>query len=351
MWSWGSLSAVLIQKTAAAAFKDGATHSEVKMLAKLGDHGAQPGKCIFFNLALQATTKIQHKSRRLHEDCCMRKNQPGNCHRDLCQALKEPTLHTAMGYFSAMVKTRKQRYARVQLPMLYPYRLVAELYKSHPDHFRDNMLGGSADNVSRFWKEMENHPAYRHHPVSRSSELRERTIPLVLHGDGVACVAVNRKWSKTAEVFSCKSALARGSTLQINFLIFLLYKTLAAACAAGHTWDTVFDEMAWSFQWLERGQWPDTDRLGQPIRYCDGTVPLSELAGGWCACLFFLIGDLDYLNGRLGLESPGSLHPCILCRADIGLHAMYPWTAFCLAAAACVASIWTYNAWISAKTS
>ena len=240
----------------------------------------------FFNLAFQATTKIQHKSRRLHEDCCMRKNQPGNCHRDLCKALKEPTLHNAMGYFSAMVKTRKQRYERTQLPMLYPHRLVAELYKSHPDHFRDKMLGGSADNVSRFWKEMENHPAYRHHPVSRSSELRERTIPLVLHGDGVACVAVNRKWSKTAEVFSCKSALARGSTLQINLLIFLLHKTLAAACAAGHTWDIVFDEMAWSFQWLERGQWPDTDRLGQPIRYCDGTVPLSELAGGWCASLF-----------------------------------------------------------------
>ena len=90
-------------------------------------------------------------------------------------------------------------------------------------------------------------------------------------------------------------------------------------------------------------------RLGQPIRYCDGTVPLSELAGGWCASLFFLIGDLDYLNGRLGLESPGSLHPCILCRADGGLHALYPWTVFCLAAAAWVATIWTYHAWISAN--
>ena len=49
----------------------------------------------------------------------------------------------------------------------------------------------------------------------------------------------------------------------------------------------------------------------------------GELAGGWKACLFIFLGDLEYIASKLGLEHHGSLSPCALCRAN---KSTLPWT-------------------------
>jgi len=188
MWAWGSLTASSVQRLAASALQDGAVHADVRVLAKLGKSG----------------------------------ELPNHCARDLMQLLKNNPLRDCVATFDATVKTSTLMTKAVKLPIMYPHQLFSCAYHAYPSKFREIFLGGDEANAQKFWNAMRAHPAAESHIVFKEPERQQRTIPFMLHGDGVASVGVSRAWQKSVEAFSMRSALAEGPVALMNFLIFFM---------------------------------------------------------------------------------------------------------------------------------
>ena len=81
------------------------------------------------------------------------------------------------------------------------------------------------------------------------------TIPLVLHGDAVPCVAVARAASSSAQTWSVSSLLTTGPTLLTNHVLSMLFSGTSNA-------DTIHKlllYLGWSFYFLQRGIHPTCD--------------------------------------------------------------------------------------------
>ena len=69
------------------------------------------------------------------------------------------------------------------------------------------------------------------------------------------------------------------------------------------TLDEFFASLSWSLAAFQKGKWPETNHLGQ--RYSpdsnEGKLAGTLLADGFCAILWCLVGDLEYMNSVLKL--------------------------------------------------
>ena len=65
-WSWGEISAPLIQRLAAAAVHDGAKKDDLDVLASLGSKGQHPGNCHAELLSRLAATHVHRAIRWIH---------------------------------------------------------------------------------------------------------------------------------------------------------------------------------------------------------------------------------------------------------------------------------------------
>ena len=52
----------------------------------------------------------------------------------------------------------------------------------------------------------------------------DRCIPLALHGDGVPIVGVGKSWGKSMNLHSIKSMVGIGTTVQIMYVLFAMFK-------------------------------------------------------------------------------------------------------------------------------
>eukprot|EP00959_Pyramimonas_sp_CCMP1952_P241863 5055484-Pyramimonas_sp.AAC.1 len=81
--------------------------------------------------------------------------------------------------------------------------------------------------------------------------------------------------------------------------------------------------MKWSLEASWEGTWPDIDENGV------ATPPWSQrgdLAGGHFACLWGLVGDMDYLWKCIGLPNCNALSkPCAWCPCN---DSTMPWCGF-----------------------
>ena len=305
-WAWGEMSAPMVQSICEAAMADGVTHPEVKELAKF--------------------TTIKH--------------------------LQDKVPHHA---FTNAITTTKMF---MQVPgsnvqgtwqhMLLPHEMFSAMYHWDKGMFIEKLCGGSVDEISKFWNQMINHPAYPNHPARLRPGFREKCIPLSLHGDGVAVTGISKKWAKSCDAFSWRSVLARGSVVSTNFLIWLMFWMLIVKGAGNNMWDRFVKKLSWSFYWLFIGKFPDrddNDKLYDRESY-EGRKAGTDLAGGFYGCLWLLLGDLEYLAKSWGLANPGALNPCSLCRAN---KSDLPWTD-ARATASWRASTWTADSWVAGRT-
>ena len=169
LWSWGSLSAPMLQKICMAAQQDGHPHPDVARAAKLGK------SCEF----------------------------PRNCHRDLVNMLNLPPISQSLSKIWLPQKVSAVAKEWIEQTILLPHSLFACLFKYHKKAFLIRMLGGSAGNVKKFWDSMRQHPAIDNHPMKDKDNWETTTVPITLHGDGMPVSGVGKTWSKAVEVILC----------------------------------------------------------------------------------------------------------------------------------------------------
>jgi hypothetical protein len=185
----------------------------------------------------------------------------------------------------------------------------------------ERIVGGSFDNIGKFWDAMADHPSLQDHPYANRPNFKDRCIPISLHGDGVPVTKSSRSGANTVDIFSWNSMIGRGTTLQTNFLIFLIYGNLVYKLDDLRNANKVFSKtLCWSLYWLGLGVWPTRDENNRPI--ADGRAG-TQLADGYYGALWGIRGDLDHMFKFFGFPSSSALSPCGLCQANKSTH---PWT-------------------------
>ena len=284
-WGWGLMSGPTVQEIAHAGVEDGLKCPDLVMLSKLGCSGKYPGKC----------------------------------HSELLDKLPINMISEQLFFMCVYYKMQKILKG-AQHCMLLPHELFAAFYIHHRQHFVEHILGGTRDNLSKFWNDMVDHPALASHPMTTKAGWKQLYVPLSLHGDGVAISGVGRSWSRSVDVFSWASLVGKGCTILTNFLIYLWFPKFICSGAGIDSLGLFMKRLAWSFYWLAVGKWPNRDWHGKPINDDRAGMPLAD---GLCGILWCFRADLDFLVKGYGLENYNSTLPCVLCEANTS---DIPWT-------------------------
>ena len=313
-WSWGFMSAPLLQRLAEAAVADGLTQPQLVKMSKMGGSG----------------------------------KFPGNMHRDLSLIAGEATamMQDTISMIPVRLTTKVQGVSSdVDLQFLLPHKLFATMYHFFPEAFLSSVLGGDENNCARFWSAMRNHPNLLRRPQLQARPDLRKVVPIAIHGDGVAYMRVKAAGGKSLEVLSWSSLLSKGATRMTSYLMFLVVKAVVKDSGMNQTWPKVWKVLCWSLQALAAGTWPLLDWEGE--EFPEATVDFQNkgtpLAEGWAAVVFVLRSDLDFLASHFGLNSPASNNPCCLCQANRDMSSR-PWTD-CRLQAAWRRSCWTPEEW------
>ena len=227
---------------------------------------------------------------------------------------------------------------QVNHPILLPHELFAHIYKHHPGAFLERLLDGDVGNPGKFWESMRAppaHPAWKTHPMKSTPQVWARCVPIALHGDGVPVAGVGRAWSKSIDIYNWSSLLSSGATKSHTFLIFGQYSKLNVHLERHDAFRVLCERLRWSFDCLQRGLWPTHDWAGRRIDDARAGTPLAE---GWCAALWLVKGDLEWMVSKFDFESYNSRKPCALCDCNTGDR---PWTDGRTTAA------WRQTTWVS----
>eukprot|EP00969_Alexandrium_andersonii_P031097 1357461-Alexandrium_andersonii.AAC.1 len=174
-WSWGLLSAPMVQELASCAVEDGAQGEDLLVLSKLGSQGRYPNKC----------------------------------HKELMDKLRPTSITDVLGKISVFYMYGKM-VKQINQEILLPHELFAQLYAKHKDQFMVSMCGGSQGNIEQYWEAMKDHPALPGHPLLLRRDYKKFAIPVAIHGDAVEVSGVGKAWSKSLEVYSWSSMLGKG---------------------------------------------------------------------------------------------------------------------------------------------
>ena len=318
MWAWGTMSAPTLQALANAAYQDGLTHPQIQRMCKIGGSG-------------------QH---------------PGNMQRDLLVLAGESTtLKAAQSVIDVRIKTKKILNEVVKLNFILPHKLFSCMFELLPDAFQSSVLGGDAASVPRFWAAMKNHPVVTSRPELRDRKDLNKVVPIGLHGDGVTYMQTRGPGGKALEVLSWTSLLTKGPTKVSSFLMFLLVKNVVKDVGVDQTWPKVWKVLCWSLQALLVGTWPLKDWDNND--FAPGTIDAERkgtpLAEGFCAMVFILKSDLEFLSNHFHLNSPASNSPCALCQCDRSMDSR-PWTD-CRPTANWRATCWGAEDWAAVHPS
>ena len=245
----GKLSIVDVQAIAAAVEKDVVVAASARdaafrfpglqKLAGLGSKGRYPGNCWKeFKEALEPTAFHDMGEFRVPM------KGPNLAMRHMEQQINDPhaMFSQLYHYYPKVPKqsdfTDKCIY-RQSLPHTYHTNLPIQQNRvmlhlsllarvNQPEAFSDFVCPG-ADRIRRFWEAVIHSPQLQGHPLKQIPNWKERCIPIALHGDGVPCVGVGKPWGKTITVWSVRSLLGIGSTLQCMMLIWAVFKDAISA--------------------------------------------------------------------------------------------------------------------------
>ena len=314
LWSWGTMSAPLVQRLASAAAEDGLSHPQITKMAKIGGAG----------------------------------QYAGNMHRDLLAIASEhATLHASIATIPLRLKVKQNLSKEVPINFLLPHKLFANLFHSLQPSFISYVLGGSQANPEKFWADMQNHPVVLARPQLQDPQAWKKMVPIAIHGDGVNYMA-RIAGAKSLDVLSWTSLLTKDSTKVSTFLMFVIVKTIVKDSGVGQTWAKAWRILIWSLDALAAGKWPllDWDNKPFPEESVDFLKRGSPLADGYSAFVFVVRSDIEFMANHFGLNSPASNNPCALCQADRAMESR-PWTD-CRSTAAWRETIWEPTAWAEA---
>ena len=199
------------------------------------------------------------------------------------------------GGFASFLRTRTR--------VLWPHQLFSAIYEFHPQAFAKYVLGGSAENVTKFWRTMP-----RRRGVDDRVGWDRFCIPLGAHGDGVAISNARGPGVKIADTLSWTSLLSTAPTRFSSYLIYFCFSHVAKKTGLGATWSSFWKLLARSFRILFSGIWPATTMDNEPEPKAG-----RPLAGGFYGLVYINKGDLDWLAGHFKVSHASSRYPCTLC--------------------------------------
>lgn len=277
LWATGILSATLVQTLAELALQDGANHPELVQMASTGNWGAQKG----------------------------------NCHRQIlnrfCNDVHLPQpFNIKVGCVDPKTSLEKEEQASCFLP----HMMFSSLVESYHHIFEETF--GKGKDLEKFWSGVEKSGDDKlpGHPMCLEKHWKEKTIPLFIHGDGVAFQ--NRD---SIMVFSWGSLLGDKGSLEKHFLLASFPKS----CTNAKTWPPLWKWLKWSFESLGKGTHPTVDPDGKPL---EKGSPFWERRGqplhpkGWRAVVWSLLGGHEYFSNTLKLPHWASHYPCWECDAQ-----------------------------------
>ena len=107
------MSTPLVQEIASAAVADGSDHPDLRILAELGHSG----------------------------------RYPGNMSEDLLAKLNDFPVRNSLSAMPVYIKKPPNQIIKMSQPVLWPHELFASIFETHPEAFKESMLGGSDANI------------------------------------------------------------------------------------------------------------------------------------------------------------------------------------------------------------
>ena len=258
---------------------------------------------------------------------------PQNARRDLLNFVGEPS--SPKLFRSAVhVKVQKPRRSRdgeihaiisINMAFFLPHEYFHYLYTKKRSLFNRIMLGGDPGRVEEFWKGVQERNDPRFHQLmltdmDRDTEWLKKCVPLSFHGDEVPVIAVGKAGTKSLDVSSQQSVLARNSSSlvvkQPLCAVFGHNKVHTEEC---NTEQEIGEVLGWSYRALQAGKWPSNDHRGKaydPLS-AEGQLAGTDLADGWCAAIYLMKSDLDFLAKSLGLRHYSANEFCDLCPCNV----------------------------------
>lgn len=284
-YAWGAMSPQLVQEIASLAVADtkkvvgtGGVLKKLESLSRLGGAG-----------------KLAN-----------------NMHRDI---LKFQTLSKLPDGCEVQIPF-KEKGMQMQ-KVLLPHEMFASLYHNYPGAWQKMMLP-SEDKLSDFWEAQQGHPNLVGNPIKDKPDLSKKCIPLGFHGDEVPITGKGKCWCKSMLTFEWCSLLGVGVTCERMVWVWGTFDRIMETNGSG-TLEHFWKVLSWSFFWLQQGKWPTRDWTGTPYppHTPEGQRAGSWLAEGFCATIFAVMGDLDYLAKTLHLPRSTSTNPCCLCKCTL----------------------------------
>ena len=252
----------------------------------------------------------------------------GNVKRDLLAALGTPSspefVFTKVPSVFAKSLTCAPEDGEAIVPIMPPHLVIAFLNQHHRKRFDQLLFGGEYDAgvLTEFWKQVvvRKDPRIQHHSMCARPGWASKAIPISIHGDAVLAVGVGKSGSKSFDVYSWQSLLAKGSTTKIKQYMFGLFEDTKVTPTATSDRDTMGQAWAtclWSLEAAFLGKFPAKDHNNQdwPPGF-DCNVAGQELAGGFFLVPWSLKGDLDYFAKGLHLRHYSSNEFCEFCPAN-----------------------------------
>ena len=282
LWGMGELSGPQVRYIAEGVDLDLGDNcpKDIKDLAKMGNHGLQPGKC--------------------HQEI-IAKFAPKN---DLPQAqmVERPML----------TKKGSNEVVLVEWPLNPPNHFWECWSEKYTDHFNDLTA-----TTPQFWAgARRDDPKFHEHPMLGLSRWEEFCAPIVLHGDGGSFT----KGGNTLLCFSWASLLASGHTWDTKFLLTALPKNCLCTMAE-HGVDTLKTLWAYFvlfFNALLVGAHPPADPWGSawPLGSEAYRLRGRSFNTPFRAVMWGFLGDWDWFSLFMGLPHFNANSFCWLCDVD-----------------------------------
>lgn len=260
-FSWGELSATMVQQIAKAASNDmeNAGKGRIKewdILGRMGSSG--------------------HNKNLIYRDL-RRKLPPAAL--DLTQQAVPVKCSPSRGII--------QHCAFQRLPLISPSHVFQKIWNLGKF---DKCFLQDLSSLERFWNDVGEHPALLHHPIKKLANYKRRAIPLALHGDGAPVTQQIGSGSKSCLFISMRSLVAPSHQ---HFLLAAVWTHMITKGASMNTVNSVWAALSKDFLSMQT---------------TDGAT-----TGGFVGVLIFSTGDLEYFNQFHECAHWRSNFPCSLC--------------------------------------
>ena len=107
------------------------------------------------------------------------------------------------------------RKRKITIPVIPPHEILHAVHRAGKLQFHISMLGSDGyENIKVFWENALRQTWGRCHPAAVNKSRLRKTIPVVIHIDGVATYT-----DSEANIYSLSSALASGCTWDTKFVL------------------------------------------------------------------------------------------------------------------------------------